>query len=205
MFPCRVRKSVDFRNSHVKLVHLYTGRELENFINMDKLKRLRDTPRDVLYNRHRTAQHPFISDAPSTEQPTVQTSRTTAKDGLQSLTVIRRATVLGDSDIKTDAHGRLTDATNLYDPSELQPHCIVSGHAADDTMLVGSQSRESGLRPTPQPIQYGSLLLSDHRKQFHLDGSTARITGFDGDGTSLLHTYKDRPTGSLPDRSTLQQ
>jgi hypothetical protein len=91
---------VDLRNSLVKLVHFYTGRELKNFINVDKLKRLRDTPRDVMYNRHRTAQHPFISDAPSTEQPTVQTSRTTAKDGPQSLTVIRRATVLDDSDIK---------------------------------------------------------------------------------------------------------
>jgi hypothetical protein len=184
---------VDLRNSLVKLVHFYTGRELKNFINVDKLKRLRDTPRDVMYNRHRIAQHPFISDAPSTEQPTIQTSRTTAKDGPQSLTVIRRATVLDDSDIQTDTHGRLTDATTLHDPSELQQHCIVNVHAADDSMLVGSQSRKSGLRSTPQPLQYGSLLLSDHRKQFHLDG----ITGFDSEGTSLFHTCKDRPTGSF--------
>jgi hypothetical protein len=118
---------VYLRNSLVKLVHFYTGRELKNFINVDKLRRLRDTPRDVLYNRHRTAQHPFISDAPSTEQPAVQTRRTTANDGPQSLTVIKRAMILDDSDINTDAHGRITDATNLYDPSELQPHCIVNG------------------------------------------------------------------------------
>jgi hypothetical protein len=194
--PCVI---VDLRNSIVKLVHFYTGWELKNSISVDKLKRLRDTPRDVLYNRHGRAQHPFILDAPSTEQPTVQTSRTTTKDGPQSLTVIRRTTVLEDSDIKTDAHGRITDATNRHDPRELQPYCIVSVHTADDSKLVGSQSRESGLRSTPQPLQHGSLSLSDHRKQFRPDGSTARVTGSDSDGTSLLHTYKDRPTGSFSD------
>jgi hypothetical protein len=66
-------------------------------------------------------------------------------------------------------------------------------------MIVGSQSRETGPRHTRQPLPYGSLLLSDHRKQFHLDGSTAHITGFDDDGTALLHTHKDRPTVSFSD------
>jgi hypothetical protein len=115
--------------------------------------------------------------------------------------VIKRATVLDDSDITSDAHGRITDATNLDDPSELQPNCIGDVQAADDSMIVGSQSRETGPRHTLQPLPYGCLLLSDHRKQFHLDGSTAHITGFDGDGTSLLHTHKDRPTVSFSDVS----
>jgi hypothetical protein len=135
---------VSVRNSLVKLVHFYTGRELKNFINVDKLKRLRDSSRDILYNRHRPAQHPFISDAPPAEQPTIQTRRTTEKDGPQPLTMIKRATVLDDSDITLDTHGRITDAMNLYDPSERQPNCIGDVHAADDSMIVGSQSRETG-------------------------------------------------------------
>jgi hypothetical protein len=189
------------RNNLVKLVHFYTGRELKNFINVDKFKRLRDTSRDILYNRHRPAQHPFISDTPPAEQPTIQTRRTTEKDGPQPLTMIKRATVLDDSDITLDTHGQITDAMNIYDPSERQPNCIGDVHAADDSMIVGSQSRETGPRHTRQPLPYGSLLLSDHRKQFHLDGSTAHITGFDDDGTALLHTHKDRPTVSFSDVS----
>jgi hypothetical protein len=40
--------------SLVKLQHMYTGRQLRNYINVDKLRKLRDAPREVLYNRLRT-------------------------------------------------------------------------------------------------------------------------------------------------------
>jgi hypothetical protein len=184
---------VSIRNSLVKLVHFYTGRELKNFINVDKLKRLRDSSRDILYNRHTTDSHPYTSDAPPAEQPTIETRRTTEKEVPQPLTVIKRATVLDDSDVTLDAHGRITDAMNLYDPSERQPHCIDDVHAADDSKIVGSQSRETGTRHTQKPLPFGSLLLPDHRTQSHLDDSTAHITGLDDDGTALLHTHKERP------------
>jgi hypothetical protein len=81
---------------------------------------------------------------------------------------------------------------NLYDPSERQPNRIGDVHAADDSKIVGSQARETGPRHTQKPLPFGSLLLPDHRTQSHLDGSTARITGFDDDGTALLHTHKER-------------
>jgi hypothetical protein len=183
---------VSIRNSSDKLVHFYTGRELKNFINVDKLKRLRDSSRDILYNRHRTDPHPYTSDALPAEQSTIQTRRTTEKEAPQPLTVIKRATVSDDSDITLDAHGRITDGINLYDPSERKPNCIDDVHAADDSKIVGSQSREMGPRHTQKPLPFGSLLLPDHRTQFHLDGSTAHITGFDDDGTALLHTHKER-------------
>jgi hypothetical protein len=160
---------------------------------VDKLKRLRDSSRDILYNRHRTDPHPYTSDAPPAEQPTIQTRRTTEKEAPQPLTVIKRATVLDDSDVTLDAHGRITDAMNLYDPSERQPNCIGDVHAADDSKIVGSQSRETGTRHTQKPLPFGSLLLPDHRTQSHLDDSTAHITGLDDDGTALLHTHKERP------------
>jgi hypothetical protein len=168
---------------------------------VDKLKRLRDSSRDILYNRHRTDQHPYTPDAPPAEQPTIQTRRTTEKEGPQPLTAITRATVPDDSDITLDAHGRITDAMNLYDPSERQPNCIGDVHAADDSKIVGSQSRETGPRHTQKPLPFGSLLLPDHRTQSHLDGSTAHVTGFDDDGTALLHTHKERPTVLFSDVS----
>jgi hypothetical protein len=184
---------VAIRNSLVKLVHFYTGRELKNFINVDKLKRLRDSSRDTLYNRHRTDPHPYTSDAPPTEQPTIQIRRTTEKEAPQLLTVIKRATVFDDSDVTSDAHGRIIDAMNLYDPSERQPNCIDDVHAAADAKIVGSQSRETGMRHAQKPSPFGSLLLPVHRTQSHLDDSTAHITGLDDDGTAPFHTHKERP------------
>jgi hypothetical protein len=35
----------------VKLQHMYTDRQLRNYINVDKLRKLRYAPREVLYNR----------------------------------------------------------------------------------------------------------------------------------------------------------
>ena len=35
----------------VKLMHFYTGKHLPNYINVDKLRALKDTSRDILYNR----------------------------------------------------------------------------------------------------------------------------------------------------------
>jgi hypothetical protein len=184
---------VSIRNSLVKLVHFYTGRELKNYINVDKLKRLRDSSRDILYNRHRTDPHSYTSDAPPTEQPTIQIRRTTEKEAPQPLTVIKRATVLDDSDVTVDAHGRITDAMNLYDPSERHPNCIGDVHAADGSKIEVSQSRETGTRHAQKPSPSRSLLLPVHRTQSHLDDSTAHITGLDDDDTEPFHLHKERP------------
>jgi hypothetical protein len=40
------------RNNLAKVAHIYTGRQLPSYINVDKLRLLRDVGRDVLYNRY---------------------------------------------------------------------------------------------------------------------------------------------------------
>jgi hypothetical protein len=52
---------VELKNSFVKLVHFNTGKPLKNFINVDKLRRLRDESHEVLYNRHKLTQQTFIT------------------------------------------------------------------------------------------------------------------------------------------------
>jgi hypothetical protein len=57
---------------------------LKNFINVDKLKRLRDEPREVLYNRHRPTQQTFSTDNEVLAQRTVQPAIEQRADGAQN-------------------------------------------------------------------------------------------------------------------------
>jgi hypothetical protein len=57
---------------------------LKNFINVDKLKRLRDEPREVLYNRHRPTQQTFSTDNDALAQRTVQPAIEQRTDGAQN-------------------------------------------------------------------------------------------------------------------------
>ena len=75
---------VELKNNLAKLVHFYTGKPLKNFINADKLKRLRDESREVLYNRHRPTQQTFITDNDMPDQRTVQPAIESRADGAQS-------------------------------------------------------------------------------------------------------------------------
>jgi hypothetical protein len=52
---------VELKNHLEKLVHFYTGKPLKNFINVDKLKRLRDELCEVLYTTHRPTQQTLIT------------------------------------------------------------------------------------------------------------------------------------------------
>jgi hypothetical protein len=54
------------------------------FINVDKLRRLRDESRQVLYNRHKPTQQTFVTEDMMTEQRTVQPSYDTNADGAQN-------------------------------------------------------------------------------------------------------------------------
>jgi hypothetical protein len=70
---------VQLKNNLAKLVHFYTGKTVEKiFINVDKLKRLRDEPREVLYNRHKPTQQSFSMDNDELAQRTVQPAIETA-------------------------------------------------------------------------------------------------------------------------------
>jgi hypothetical protein len=75
---------VELKNNLAKLVHFYTGKPLKNFINVDKLKRLRDEPREVLYNRHRPTQQTFNTDNEVLTQRTVQPAIEQRADGAQN-------------------------------------------------------------------------------------------------------------------------
>jgi hypothetical protein len=57
---------------------------LKNFINVDKLKRLRDEPREVLYNRHKPTQQSFSMDNDELAQRTVQPAIEQRADGAQN-------------------------------------------------------------------------------------------------------------------------
>jgi hypothetical protein len=75
---------VELKNNLAKLVHFYTGKPLKIFINMDKLKRLRDEPREVLYNRHRPTQQTIITDNDVSVHWTVQPTIEQRVDGAQN-------------------------------------------------------------------------------------------------------------------------
>jgi hypothetical protein len=75
---------VQLKNNLAKLVHFYTGKPLKNFINMDKFKRLRDEPREVLHNRHRPTQQTFSTDNDVLTQRTVQLAIEQRADGAQN-------------------------------------------------------------------------------------------------------------------------
>jgi hypothetical protein len=75
---------VQLKNNLAKLVHFYTGKPLKNFINVDKLKRLRDEPREVLYNRHKPTQQSFSMDNDELAQRTVQPAIEQRADGAQN-------------------------------------------------------------------------------------------------------------------------
>jgi hypothetical protein len=75
---------VELKNNLAKLVHFYTGKPFKNFINVDKLKRLRDEPREVLYNRHRPTQQNFSTDNDVLAQRTVQPAIKQRADGAQN-------------------------------------------------------------------------------------------------------------------------
>jgi hypothetical protein len=75
---------VELKNNLAKLVHFYIGKPLKNFINVDKLKRLRDEPREVLYNRHRPTQQSFSTDSDVLAQRTVQPPIEQRTDGAQN-------------------------------------------------------------------------------------------------------------------------
>jgi hypothetical protein len=75
---------VQLKNNLAKLVHFYTGKPLKNFINVDKLKRLRDEPREVLYNRHRPTQQTSNTDNEMLTQRTVQPAVEQRADGARN-------------------------------------------------------------------------------------------------------------------------
>jgi hypothetical protein len=90
---------VELKNNVAKLVHFYTGKPLKNFINVDKLKRLRDEPREVLYNRHRPTQQTFSTDNDALAQRTVQPAIEQRTDGAQkSLNVMGTALKLDNGE-----------------------------------------------------------------------------------------------------------
>jgi hypothetical protein len=80
---------VELKNNLAKLVHFYTGKPLKNFINVDNLKRLRDEPREVLYNRHRSTQQTFVTDndvlAQRTVQPAIEQRTDSAQNSLNAI------------------------------------------------------------------------------------------------------------------------
>jgi hypothetical protein len=47
--PCIL---LELKGNLARVAHMYTGRQLPSYINVDKLRLLRDVGRDVLYNRY---------------------------------------------------------------------------------------------------------------------------------------------------------
>jgi hypothetical protein len=43
---------LEVKSDLARLAHMYTGRQLPSYINVDKLRLLKDVGRDVLYNRY---------------------------------------------------------------------------------------------------------------------------------------------------------
>jgi hypothetical protein len=104
---------VELKNNLAKLVHFYTGKPLKNFINVDKLKRLRDEPREVLYNRHRPTQQTSSTDNDVLTQRTVQPAVEQRADGAQnSLNAIGAALKLKNDNSPWQALQRAPDETD---------------------------------------------------------------------------------------------
>jgi hypothetical protein len=104
---------VQLKNNLAKLVHFYTGKPLKNFINVDKLKRLRDEPREVLYNRHRPTQQTSSTDNDVLTQRTVQPAVEQRADGAQnSINAIGAALKLTNDNSPWQALQRAPDETD---------------------------------------------------------------------------------------------
>jgi hypothetical protein len=133
---------VELKNNLVKLVHFYTGKPLKNFINVDKLRRLRDESREVLYNRHKPTQQTFITEDMMTEQRTVQPSSDTNADGAQNSlnpidTIVKpgnntpvsqsleRGQNEKDKPVDTTRNGRITEINGENCPGENCPRPAV--------------------------------------------------------------------------------
>lgn len=70
----------------VKLMHFYTGKHLPNYINVDKLRALKDTSRDVLYNRCRPLRHDSTADGNSTLNEADKNATPQSAENMSSIT-----------------------------------------------------------------------------------------------------------------------
>jgi hypothetical protein len=157
---------VELKNNLVKLVHFYTGKPLKNFINMDKLRRLRDESRAVLYNRHKPTQQTFITEDMMMEQRPVQPSSDTNADGAQNSvnpidtivkpgnnTPVNQSLERGqnekDEPVDTTRNGRITEINGKTCPRD-QP-CntqALSSERWSDQMAIGQQANRRDLLPS---------------------------------------------------------
>jgi hypothetical protein len=177
----------------VKLVHFYTGKPLKNFVNVDKLRRLRDESREVLYNRHKPTQQTFITEDMMTEERTVQPSSDTIADGApNSLNPIDTIVKPGnktpvsqslergqnekDKPVDATRNGRITEINGEKCPGD-QPYNTqaLSSERWSDQMAIGQQANRRDLLPSNTVGTKQLLVCRLTRPGGHNDAETRRI------------------------------
>jgi hypothetical protein len=123
---------------------------LKNFINVDKLKRLRDEPREVLYNRHKPTQQSFSMDNDELAQRTVQPAIEQRADGAQnSLNAIGTA-------LKLDNGNSLWQAFQLEQDEIGKVIYIEKSEQAQDINLNETSSTRVQSPQLQSPVQLDS-------------------------------------------------
>jgi hypothetical protein len=141
---------VQLKNNLAKLVHFYTGKPLKNFINVDKLKRLRDEPREVLYNRHKPTQQSFSMDNDELAQRTVQPAIEQRADGAQnSLNEI-------GTTLKLDKGNSLWQAFQREQDEIGKVSYIQESEQAQDIKLNETSGTRGQSSQLQSPVQLGS-------------------------------------------------
>jgi hypothetical protein len=103
---------LEVKSDLARLAHIYTGRQLPSYINVDKLRLLKDVGRDVLYNRYsRDPASDGNGQISVPEQRTIQSISThlnhgrpmTATGHTTALTTLDTARTKGDQSHRSDA------------------------------------------------------------------------------------------------------
>jgi hypothetical protein len=121
---------LELKGNLARVAHMYTGRQLPSYINVDKLRLLRDVGRDVLYNRH--LRNP-VSDANDQisipEQRTIQCVSTTLNYGWP-LTAHVNALPLTDVEAARPVLTQPQADDTFYD--QITPDSRLGPHKGDD-------------------------------------------------------------------------
>ena len=150
---------VDLNNSLVRLQHFYSGKLLKNWINVCKLKRLRDESRDRLYNKINQAL-PQTSAQGAPDQPTVQTAIQGLADFQQSQTPSARSpemlqNIFHEKNIQLGKTARTVgqrrgDAVTSGYTGPLHSKSNVPGILSSGQSTVGMQSETSNVQASSE-------------------------------------------------------
>jgi hypothetical protein len=185
---------LEVKSDLARLAHIYTGRQLPSYINVDKLRLLKDVGRDVLYNRYlRDPASDGNGQISIPEQRTIQSISThlnygrpmTATGHTTSLTTLDTAKTKGDQSHRSDAfYDQIKRDTSLngIEANETRGSPIVRNSAAMINQPATHFEVSTADRTHPQIM--ADAIHKSHESLTHHEGIHTR-TPFTSSGSHV--------------------